>query len=674
MSEVFICDAVRTPFGRFGGALATVRADDLAAIPIRALMERNAGVDWLAVDDVIYGCANQAGEDNRNVARMALLLAGMPKEVPGATVNRLCGSSMEAVSIAARAIKSGEAEMMIAGGVESMTRAPFVMGKSEKAFGREAQIYDTTIGWRFVNPLMKSKYGVDSMPETAENVAEEYHVGRQEQDAFAMRTQQRWARAHAAGFFKCEIVAVPVAQAKGEPKVFDTDEQPRPDTTMEGLQKLKPIVKAGGTVTAGNASGINDGACALLLASKVAVEKYRLTPRARVLATATAGVAPRVMGFAPSPASRKVLAKTGLQISQMDVIELNEAFAAQALAVTRDLGLPDDAALCESEWRGDCDWSSAGGERGAACDYRDVSTAEHWRAVCALYDVHWSRAGNSHDHRTLLKLLRCAVASSLFQLRMPFTTPPCERSLNLLRFRPITPNEAIWYRNSTSRKSIERYSRVFRPEFIWLIIDQKILFWNDGAERITGHLRQDVLGRFCVDDLLGNRDGHDSFATDAAEAIAAVLRDGKPVAVNVSLCHKEGHRVLVRLRAVAIRNSHGTVIGAAESFEESLSVSSWDRRQGKLAVFGCIDEESGVFNREYLLFQLRENLGTFNRYRIPFSVLCIQVDQIDHFQAAHGIRAVAAIQRAVAQTLGNSLRPTDLLGRLSERTFLAVLS
>jgi len=344
VSEVFICDAVRTPFGRFGGALSTVRADDLAAIPIRALMDRNAGVDWLAVDDVIYGCANQAGEDNRNVARMALLLAGMPKEVPGATVNRLCGSSMEAVSIAARAIKSGEAEMMIAGGVESMTRAPFVIGKSDKAFSRDAQIYDTTIGWRFVNPLMKSKYGVDSMPETAENVAEEYHVERQDQDAFALRTQQRWARAHAAGFFKCEVVAVPVAQPKGDPKVFDTDEQPRPDTTMEGLQKLKPIVKPGGTVTAGNASGINDGACALLLASKVAAEKYRLKPRARVLATATAGVAPRVMGFAPSPASRKVLAKTGLQISQIDVIELNEAFAAQALAVTRDLGLPDDAA------------------------------------------------------------------------------------------------------------------------------------------------------------------------------------------------------------------------------------------------------------------------------------------------------------------------------------------
>ncbi|HWZ53755.1 MAG TPA: 3-oxoadipyl-CoA thiolase [Candidatus Acidoferrales bacterium] len=344
VNEVFICDAIRTPFGRFGGALATIRADDLAAIPIRALMDRNAGVDWPAVDDVIFGCANQAGEDNRNVARMALLLAGMPKEVPGATVNRLCGSSLEAVSIAARAIKAGEAELMIAGGVESMTRAPFVVGKSDKAFSRDAQMYDTTIGWRFVNPLMKSKYGVDSMPETAENVAEEYGVSRQDQDAFALRTQQRWARAHAAGFFNSEIVAVPVAQPKGEAKNFDTDEQPRPDTTLEGLQKLKPIVRPNGTVTAGNASGINDGACALLLASKAAAEKYKLTPRARVVATATAGVAPRVMGFAPSPASRKVFAKTGLQISQMDVIELNEAFAAQALAVTRDLGLKDDAA------------------------------------------------------------------------------------------------------------------------------------------------------------------------------------------------------------------------------------------------------------------------------------------------------------------------------------------
>ena len=343
MNEVFICDAVRTPFGRYGGGLATIRTDDLAAIPIRALQERNPSVDWAALDDVIYGCANQAGEDNRNVARMALLLAGLPKEVPGATINRLCGSSLDALGIAVRAIKSGETELMIAGGVESMTRAPFVTGKADSAFSRNAETFDTTIGWRFVNPLLKAKYGVDSMPETAENVAEDYHVGRAEQDAFAYRTQQRWARANAAGFFKQEIVAVPVPQKKGDAKIFDSDEHPRPDTTLDGLAKLKPIVKPDGTVTAGNASGINDGACALLLASQAAVAKYQLTPRARVLATATAGVAPRIMGIAPAPASKKLLDKTGLKISQMDVIELNEAFAAQALAVTRELGLPDDA-------------------------------------------------------------------------------------------------------------------------------------------------------------------------------------------------------------------------------------------------------------------------------------------------------------------------------------------
>jgi acetyl-CoA acyltransferase len=343
VNEVFICDAVRTPFGRYGGALATIRTDDLAAIPIRALQERNPGVDWAAVDDVIYGCANQAGEDNRNVARMALLLAGLPKEVPGATVNRLCGSSLDALGIAARAIKSGETDLMIAGGVESMTRAPFVTGKADSAFSRNAETFDTTLGWRFINPLMQAKYGVDSMPETAENVAEEFHVGRADQDAFAYRTQQRWARANAAGFFKQEIVAVPVPQKKGDPRNFDTDEHPRPDTTLDGLAKLKPIVKPNGTVTAGNASGINDGACALLLASQAAVAKHRLTPRARVLASATAGVAPRIMGVGPSPATKKLLKKTGLKISQMDVIELNEAFAAQALAVTRELGLPDDA-------------------------------------------------------------------------------------------------------------------------------------------------------------------------------------------------------------------------------------------------------------------------------------------------------------------------------------------
>ena len=343
MNEVFICDAVRTPFGRYGGALAMIRSDDLAAIPIRALQERNTGVDWAAVDDVIYGCANQAGEDNRNVARMALLLAGLPKQVPGATVNRLCGSSLDALGVAARAIKSGEAELMIAGGVESMTRAPFVTGKADSAFSRNAETFDTTIGWRFMNPLMKAKYGVDSMPETAENVAEEFHVDRADQDAFAYRTQQRWARANAAGFFKQEIVAVPVPQKKGDAKIFDTDEHPRPDTTLDALAKLKPIVKPNGTVTAGNASGVNDGACALLLASRVAVAKHRLTPRAHVLATATAGVAPRIMGIGPAPATKKLLEKTGLKISQMDVIELNEAFAAQALAVTRELGLPDAA-------------------------------------------------------------------------------------------------------------------------------------------------------------------------------------------------------------------------------------------------------------------------------------------------------------------------------------------
>jgi 3-oxoadipyl-CoA thiolase len=343
VSEVFICDAVRTPFGRYGGALSSVRADDLAAIPLRALMDRNPRVDWSAVDDVIYGCANQAGEDNRNVARMALLLAGLPKEIPGATVNRLCGSSLEAVGIGARAIKSGETSLMIAGGVESMTRAPFVMGKADSAFSRGAEVFDTTLGWRFVNPLMKQKYGVDSMPETAENVAEEFHVNRADQDAFAFRTQQRWARAHAAGFFKHEIVAVPIPQKQGTPKNFDTDEHPRPDTTLEALAKLKPIVKPNGTVTAGNASGVNDGACALLLASEAAAAKYGLTPLARVVATAVVGVAPRIMGFAPAPATRKILDKTGLKLSQMDVIELNEAFAAQALAVTRDLGIADDA-------------------------------------------------------------------------------------------------------------------------------------------------------------------------------------------------------------------------------------------------------------------------------------------------------------------------------------------
>jgi acetyl-CoA acyltransferase len=342
MTEAFICDAVRTPFGRYGGALSSVRTDDLAALPIHALMDRNPSVDWSAVEDVVYGCANQAGEDNRNIARMALLLAGLPQEIPGVTVNRLCGSSMEAVAIAARAIKSGDADLMIAGGVESMTRSPFVLAKADKAYSRAPQLFDTTLGWRFVNPLMKSKYGVDSMAETAENVAEDFHVSRADQDAFAFRTQQRWARASAAGFFRAEIIPVRAAQKNGE--CFDTDEHPRPDTSLEALARLAPVVKPDGTVTAGNASGINDGACALLLASASAAGKYGLVPRARILASAVVGVAPRIMGFAPAPATRKVLQRAGLKLSQMDVIELNEAFAAQVLAVTRDLGLPDDAA------------------------------------------------------------------------------------------------------------------------------------------------------------------------------------------------------------------------------------------------------------------------------------------------------------------------------------------
>jgi 3-oxoadipyl-CoA thiolase len=344
METAYLCDAIRTPIGRYGGALAAVRTDDLAAIPIKALMERNPSVDWAAVDDVIYGCANQAGEDNRNVGRMALLLAGLPKEVPGATTNRLCGSSMDAVATASRAIKCGEAELIIAGGVESMSRAPFVLGKAEDAYSRAMKMEDTTIGWRFVNPLMKAKYGVDSMPETGENVAEEFRIGREDQDAFALRSQRRAADAIRSGRLKQEIVAVPLAQKKGEPILFSEDEHPRPDTTLEALSKLKPIVKPNGTITAGNASGVNDGACALLLASEASAKRHDLTPKARVVASAAAGVAPRIMGMGPSPATRKVLAKAGLSLGQIDVVELNEAFASQALAVLRELGIPDDAA------------------------------------------------------------------------------------------------------------------------------------------------------------------------------------------------------------------------------------------------------------------------------------------------------------------------------------------
>jgi 3-oxoadipyl-CoA thiolase len=344
MTDAYICDAIRTPIGRYSGALASVRADDLAAIPIAALVSRNATVDWAALDDVVFGCANQAGEDNRNVARMALLLAGLPKEVPGSTVNRLCGSSMDAVATAARAIKSGELDLVIAGGVENMSRAPFVVGKADSAFSRSMRLEDTTIGWRFVNPRMKEMYGTDSMPETGEIVAEEYRISREDQDAFALRSQQRAADAIRACRMSEEIVAVPLPGKKGEPTSFAVDEHPRPDTTLEALGKLKPIVKPKGTITAGNASGVNDGACALLLASESAVRKHGLTPKARVVAAAAAGVAPRVMGIGPVPATRKVLAKANLAINQMNVIELNEAFASQALAVLRDLGIPDDAA------------------------------------------------------------------------------------------------------------------------------------------------------------------------------------------------------------------------------------------------------------------------------------------------------------------------------------------
>ena len=343
MTEAFICDGQRTPIGRFGGALAAVRPDDLGAVPIAALMARNTGVDWSAVDDVQFGCANQAGEDNRNVARMASLLAGLPETVPGVTINRLCGSGMDAVGSAARAIKTGEAELAIAGGVESMTRAPFVMAKAETAFSRTAKIEDTTLGWRFVNKLMKAKHGIDSMPETAENVAEEYQIERCDQDAYAYRSQRRAAQAIEDGRLESEITPVMVPQRKSDPVAVERDEHPRPQTTLEGLAKLPTPFREGGTVTAGNASGLNDGACALLLASEDAARRHGLTPRARVVAMASAGVAPRIMGVGPAPASRKVLANAGLDLDRMDVIELNEAFAAQVLAVTRELGLPDDA-------------------------------------------------------------------------------------------------------------------------------------------------------------------------------------------------------------------------------------------------------------------------------------------------------------------------------------------
>ncbi len=344
MPDAYICDAIRTPFGRYGGALSSIRTDDLAAVPIKVLRDRNPSVDWNAVDDVILGCANQAGEDNRNVARMVLLLAGLPQSVPGTTVNRLCGSSMDAIAIAARAIKTGENSVVIAGGVESMSRAPFVVPKGDRPFSRSMKMEDTTIGWRFVNPLMKAQYGVDSMPETGEHVAEEFGISREDQDAFAYRSQQRTAAAVRNGNLAEEIIPVTITVGKESSTVVDKDEHPRPDTTLEGLAALKPIVKPNGTITAGNASGVNDGACALLLASEEALGRFGLTPKARVVASAAAGVAPRIMGIGPVPATRKVLALAKLSLSDMDVIELNEAFASQSLAVLRELGIADDAA------------------------------------------------------------------------------------------------------------------------------------------------------------------------------------------------------------------------------------------------------------------------------------------------------------------------------------------
>ncbi|HUI59761.1 MAG TPA: 3-oxoadipyl-CoA thiolase [Steroidobacteraceae bacterium] len=344
MTEAFICDAVRTPIGRYGGALASVRTDDLAALPIAALIARNPSLDAAAVDEVLLGCANQAGEDNRNVARMAALLAGLPVDVPGATVNRLCGSGLDALGMAARAIKAGEADVVIAGGVESMSRAPFVMPKADSAFSRTAEIYDTTIGWRFINPKLQRQYGVDSMPETGENVAADFGISREDQDRFALRSQQRAAAAQARGFFESELIPVEIPQRKGKPLSVIRDEHPRPETTLEQLSKLPTPFRANGTVTAGNASGVNDGSCALLVASESAAARFGLKPRARIVTTATAGVAPRIMGIGPVPASRKALARAGLDVGRMDVIELNEAFASQGLAVLRQLGVPEDAA------------------------------------------------------------------------------------------------------------------------------------------------------------------------------------------------------------------------------------------------------------------------------------------------------------------------------------------
>lgn len=396
MTEAFICDAIRIPIGRYGGALKDVRADNLGAIPLKALMARNPNVDWRAIDDVIYGCANQAGEDNRNVARMAALLAELPIDVPGATLNRLCGSGMDAIGSAARAIKAGEAGLMIAGGVESMTRALFVMGKADSAFARQAAIFDTTIGWRFINPLMKAQYGVDSMPEAAENVADDFKISRADQDLFALRSQEKAARAQADGTLAQEITPVSIAQKKGDPIVVERDEHPRA-TSLESLAKLKGVVRPDGSVTAGNASGVNDGACALLLASECAAKLHGLTPRARVLGMATAGVAPRIMGIGPAPATLKLLKQLGMTLDQFDVIELNEAFASQGLAVLRQLGIADDDARREPERRRHCTGPSARRFGRPSGDDRDVSTAPHRWPLRAVHDVH--RRGSGHRHR-----------------------------------------------------------------------------------------------------------------------------------------------------------------------------------------------------------------------------------------------------------------------------------
>ena len=404
MRDVFICDAVRTPIGRFGGSLAKVRADDLAAVPIKALMAKHPGLDWSQVDEVFFGCANQAGEDNRNVARMALLLAGLPESVPGQTLNRLCASGLDAVGAAGRAIRSGEIDFAIAGGVELMTRAPFVMGKAPEAFARSAEIYDTTIGWRFINPLMKAQYGVDAMPETGENVAEEFQVSRADQDAMAIRSQQRAGAAIASGYFAEEITPVSVPGGKAGPITVDKDEHPRPETTLEGLTKLKPIVRNPGTVTAGNASGVNDGAAAMILASEAAVKKHGLTPRARILGLASGAVPPRIMGIGPVPATRKLMARLGIKISDFDLIELNEAFASQGIACLRQLGRQGRRRFRQPAWRRHRARSSARHERRAAGADGGARHGKAWRQARARHHVRRRRPGRRDgDRETELK-------------------------------------------------------------------------------------------------------------------------------------------------------------------------------------------------------------------------------------------------------------------------------